>query len=95
MQKIQNLNRTIDRIIEMEEIFDMLLEILEKNPAAVKTDVVLKEKLEKLVQYYESGLWLADFEQDERGMFPVGLKRGILSEDGIYNFLSKIQDFSQ
>lgn len=82
---------TIARIEEMEEIFDWLTEAFAKDPAVIQKDMAFKEKLERLIQYYESPLWMEDFQKDEQGLLPVGLKRGILSEDGIYHFLSKIR----
>ena len=32
---------------------------------------------------------LSDFEADEAGLLPPDLKRGVLSEDGIYNLLEE------
>ena len=34
--------------------------------------------------------WIKDFENDERGELPLDLKRGVLSEDGLYNLLSEV-----
>lgn len=45
-------------------------------------------QLRILEDYYENGLWRLDFETDERGLLPHGLKRGVLSEDGLYNVLT-------
>lgn len=42
---------------------------------------------EELISYYDSGLWLQDYEADERGELPVDLKRGVLSQDGLYQLL--------
>ena len=47
------------------------------------------EALKLLVQYYESPLWRHDYEMDEQGCLPRNLKRGILSQDGIYLFLEQ------
>jgi hypothetical protein len=41
-----------------------------------------------LAAYYESGDWRRDFEDDEAGRLPPDLKRGVLSEDAVYNALS-------
>ena len=46
----------------------------------------------ELTSYYESGQWLKDFESDERGELPKDLKRGVLSEDGVYNLLSEFKE---
>ena len=40
--------------------------------------------------YYDSGQWLRDYETDEAGLLPKDLKRGVLSEDAVYNFLADI-----
>ena len=42
---------------------------------------------EILKKYMDSGQWKADFEADEAGAIPVGVKRGVLSEDGLYDLL--------
>jgi hypothetical protein len=42
-----------------------------------------------LRQYMDSGLWKEDFEADERGELPRDLKRGVLSEDGLWNLLEE------
>lgn len=41
-----------------------------------------------LSSYYET-LWKDDFEADENGLIPKGMKRGILSEDGLYDLLQQ------
>lgn len=45
--------------------------------------------LSTLESYYTSPAWLSDFEADEAGLLPPDLKRGVLSEDGIYNLLEE------
>jgi hypothetical protein len=44
-----------------------------------------------LKEYYEGGQWLEDFRADERGELPPDMKRGVLSEDGLWNLLSEIK----
>lgn len=46
----------------------------------------------ELEKYQSSGLWKKDFEADETGKLPPDAARGVLSEDGLYNFL---QDFDR
>ena len=74
----------IERILQMETLFDRL----QKN---TPEDIIADNALEILKQYQSSGQWLEDYEADERGELPVGLKRGVLSQDGLYNFLSEIE----
>lgn len=82
--------QAVERITQMERIFDTLQEALERNPAALGEDASLREALEALTRYYEGGLWLRDYELDEKGLLPGNLKRGILSQDGLYDFLGRI-----
>ena len=48
-----------------------------------------QKELRKVETYYESSLWKADFAADEEGKFPAGMKRGVLSEDGVYDLLER------
>ena len=45
--------------------------------------------LGKLSAYYSSDAWKRDYAADEAGLLPKDLKRGVLSEDGIYNLLEE------
>ena len=71
----------IQRIEQMEKIFDKVQNGIAENNVSIE-EMVLELKI-----YYESGLWLSDYEADERGELPVGLKRGVISQDGLYNLL--------
>ena len=46
------------------------------------------ELLRILSDYYSSPAWKRDLAADEAGLLPEDLKRGVLSEDGIYNLLT-------
>lgn len=46
--------------------------------------------LKSVVEYYQQGEWLQDFELDEAGKLPPALKRGVLSEDQVYNQLFEL-----
>lgn len=45
------------------------------------------DELEELSDYYGSAAWKRDFSADEAGLLPADLKRGVLSEDGLYDLL--------
>ena len=47
------------------------------------------ELLKALSDYYSSPAWKRDFASDEVGLLPKDLKRGVLSEDGIYDLLER------
>ena len=56
----------------------------------------VKKATDILAEYVESGLWMEDYEADERGELPQDLKRGILSQDGLYDLfeaISSLDDF--
>ena len=65
----------IKRVEKYERLFD---------EAAVSHD---PEKLRLLDAYYTSGQWWEDYEADERGELPPDLKRGVLSQDALYDLL--------
>lgn len=79
-----------ERIKEMETTFDAVQEMLKMDQLSAWQREELKEKILCLRQYQESGQWIKDFENDERGELPLDLKRGVLSEDGLYNLLSEV-----
>ena len=47
-----------------------------------------------LKEYEGSGLWLKDYEADERGALPRDLKRGVLSQDGLDEVFEEAKSFS-
>lgn len=82
-------NERLQRIIKMERYFDELLEDNFKNPRLLCSSKIVHEKIDVLKEYYQSGLWLQDYECDERGELPENLKRGVLSQDALYDFFSE------
>ena len=89
-KEVENIEKTIARVQKMEHYFDEIVEVVRVNPKLLQSDTSIREKLEELIVYYESGLWMQDYECDERGELPKDLKRGVLSEDGLYNLLSGV-----
>lgn len=51
----------------------------------------VKKDLATLAQYEESGVWLEDYEADENGEIPPDLKRGVLSQDALYDLFEAAQ----
>ena len=83
----------INRIENMEAVFDFLQRMVAEKSFSVCKQDWFRIHLNNLLDYYENGLWLADYELDEKGMIPSDLKRGILSQDGFYNFLTDINEY--
>lgn len=86
------INEAADRIERMEQYFDALQRAEATNPAAIREDASLRGLLQLLVEYYEGGLWLHDYELDEKGLLPPELKRGVLAQDAVYDFLGRVND---
>lgn len=53
-----------------------------------------QESIAALEKYYGSEEWKQDFADDEAGRLPADLKRGVLSEDGIWNLLSDVSELN-
>ena len=87
---MENLKDKIARIQKMEQYFDEILEGRKSNPNIIYEDEEIKKKFQELIEYYENGQWLQDYECDERGELPADLKRGVLSQDALYNLLSEV-----
>ena len=86
------------RVEHMEPILDKLNELmqpLEKGTATaelVQEYKLFQKKVKELDVYYSSADWRADFDTDERGEFPSYLKRGVLSEDAVFDALTKNEE---
>ena len=83
----QELLSVIERIQQMERYYDAVSSALEVNANEMYENVAISKMIQELTEYMDNGLWLQDYERDERGELPKDLKRGVLSEDGLYNLL--------
>lgn len=79
--------KRIDRITHMEGLLDKSTEVIGRLEQALEDFAALKPDITELEAYYTSQQWRKDFEADEAGKLPKDLKRGVLSEDGIWNVL--------
>ena len=79
--------QAIRRIMEMEYRFDLLLC---RTPEEIRQDPDLQRIHRELASYYDNGQWLSDYAMDESGGLPRWLKRGVLSQDGLYDLLSRL-----
>ena len=83
----------IERIKWMEQRFNHALAAI-KDGSAVSLKAI-KEDVAELSKYYGSESWKQDFAADETGKLPPDLKRGVLSEDGIWNLLSDYREMQK
>ena len=82
----------IARIRQMERRLDRALAAEKRLSAALDKWDAVQEDIAVLDEYYGSGEWRQDFEDDEAGRLPQDLKRGVLSEDGIWNLLTDCKE---
>lgn len=85
----------VARIKEMDTLFEKLSEAFRDNPDYIPKSGELRSAAKKLHEYLTCGDWLNDYELDEQGLLPPGLKRGVLSEDGLYNLLCDLQELKE
>ena len=78
----------IERIQHYEMLLDRVAPVLGNLEEALDAFDGIQEDVKELAAYYEDDDWREDFEADEAGKLPADLKRGVLSEDGIYDVLS-------
>ena len=83
----------IERIKWMEQRFNKALAGI-KDGSAVSLKAI-EEDITELSKYYGSELWKQDFAADEAGILPPDLKRGVLSEDGLWNLLSDYREIQE
>ena len=79
-----------ERIAYMEVLFDKSEGAVKRLESALEDFAKIENDIAKLKAYYDKD-WRKDFEADEAGKLPKDLKRGVLSEDGLYDLLSDYQ----
>ncbi len=85
----------IERIREMELRMERVAKTIEELMTALSHFKALDDDLEVLDQYYGSDEWKQDLAADEAGRLPRDLKRGVLSEDGLWNLLSEVREMNK
>ena len=78
----------VERIEHYESIYQQMQDALADMEKAFRTWADLQPQMAELENYYTGPFWKQDYAADEAGELPAELKRGILSEDGIYNLIS-------
>ena len=85
----ERVNEAVERISAMEERLDKALMLIGGLERAASAFEQYRSEIKILEEYYTSQQWKDDLELDRSGMLPPDLKRGVLSEDGIYNMLER------
>ena len=95
----------IERIKHMETLLNLVktateqMELAERLLQTIYERYSLWEDIERemtlLEDYYHSDVWKKDFEDDEAGRLPKDLKRGVLSEDGIWDVVNAFKEMKE
>ena len=84
-----NNKEQLQRIRKMERHLNRASAALKRLSSALDKYEEAKADIAALASYYGSDEWKQDFAADEAGLLPKNLKRGVLSEDGIWNLLEE------
>ena len=79
----------VDRIRRMEAILDEATEVMDALEQAMDRYKAIQEKIGRLEAYYTGEHWKQDYDLDQKGHLPANLKRGVLSEDAIFDLLDR------
>ena len=82
----------IERIQRMEQLLDFVTEARKEQSISHDKAERVQEAIHILSEYYGSKEWKQDYADDEAGLLPKDLKRGVLSEDGLWNLLADWQE---
>ncbi len=94
MANINN-KEQLQRIRQMERHLVRAASALKRLSSALDKYDEAKEDIAALASYYGSDDWKQDFAADEAGLLPKDLKRGVLSEDGIWNLLEAHRELQE
>ena len=85
----------IERIRQMELRMERAAKAVMELSAALENYEAVQDDIAALEHYYGSEAWKQDYAADEAGLLPANLKRGVLSEDGIWNLLSDVSELQR
>ena len=84
----------IERIKQMELYLDRASSAVMQLSAALVNYIDVQESISALDEYYSSDDWKQDYADDEAGLLPPNLRRGVLSEDAVWNLLSDTKEMN-
>jgi hypothetical protein len=79
----------VERVRRMEAYMDTVQAAVANGTADAPEILELRRIL---TEYMDGGQWMKDYEADERGELPADLKRGVLSEDALYDLLTTLEN---
>ena len=85
----------IERIQQMEQALNRSSQAVMRLSAALDDYEAALPAIRALSDYYGSDQWKKDFSDDEQGRLPADLKRGVLSEDAVWNLLEDCRSLQE
>ena len=76
-------------IYEMESILGRALQKMDDLERKIEEYKDFQAQIRRLEAYYTGPQWKEDLAMEEAGKFPEKLRRGVLSQDGIWNMLER------
>ena len=95
IEMIRNKMEQLERIRRMECLLEEATQAVKKLEEALDGYEEAQSAIRSLETYYDSEEWMKDFSDDEQGRLPKELKRGVLSEDAIWNLLEENRDLKE
>ena len=68
---MNQVDKTIKRVTEMEAIMDQALRIMDNSKESPETFLGFQSEIKKLEDYYSSQAWIEDFALDEEDMLEI------------------------
>lgn len=81
----------IERIMKMEAILDRTRAAFDALSDALEAYKSSLGDFGELRGYYTGGEWIDDHDADDAGLLPQDLKRGVLSEDAVFDLLAEYE----
>ena len=85
----------IECIQQMERCLNRASQAVMRLSAALDEYAASQDAIHQLSDYYGSDAWKHDFADDLAGLLPPDLKRGVLSEDAVWNLLEDVRDLKE
>jgi hypothetical protein len=73
----------------MEQAMNRIRKAADASDAVPYAPETVRADIRALEAYYGSDAWMKDYEADEQGKLPDDLKRGVLSEDAVYDLITE------
>ena len=89
IEMIRNKMEQLERIGRMECLLEEAMQAVKGVSEALDRYEAAQSAIHALEAYYDSEEWMKDFSDDEQSRLPKELKRGVLSEDAIWNLLEE------